>query len=209
MQCNLNNVEHKKDDLLECLNKNLKSEDNLQRADTVEQVEDLLNNILEKILKLSNDRDELVQVSSLEVMDNIILFCNKLPFYLKTLLNSKSWLVRAYAIEALGDLNDVSSKKILQNMLSMADEEELSRLYYALIKMGDKEYFNQLYDLLNSDFYRVKIATATLLEKLISDNTRQEITEKIKNRLAIEKEKSVIDRLTSILSDNERRLRFR
>ena len=202
MRCDIKELKQKQNDFLLCLKDNLKSKDNLQRVDAVEIIGELLQDLMEQTTQLLYDKDELVQTSSLEAIDNIILFCNSLPSLMKTLLDSKSWLVRAYAIEVLGDIGDTSIKHTLQNMIDAADDEELIRLYYALAKLGDAKYLNKLYDFLHHDYYRVRIATATLLEKLISNNTKEEIIENITKQLKIEKEKSVIDRLNSILKEN-------
>lgn len=201
MECSIENLKNKQSDLLLCLEENLKSEDNLQRVDTIEQVRDILDILLKKVIQALDDKDELVQVSSLEVIDDIIVMHVTLSSYLKTMLSSKSWLVRSYSIEALGDLSDISSKSLLENMLIIAHEEELPRLYYALIKMRDRQYLNKLYDLLHHDYYRIRIVTATLLEKLADKENKQIIIKKINNQLKREKEKSVINRLESILTD--------
>ena len=90
--------------------------------------------LIDKTVQSLKDEDELVQVSSLELLDTMAIALKKTTSPIVPLLDSSSWLVRSYAIEYFGDLEESSYKERLEGMLQDAHEEETSRLYYALIK---------------------------------------------------------------------------
>ncbi len=177
-----------------------KSNDNLERVDSVELFTDVITSTVSIIGECLNDEDELVQVSAIEALMEFSGFINKFKLILRKKLSSESWLVRAYAIEALGDMQDTSIKSILHEKINDAYEEELPRIYYALVKLGDNEYLNRLFELLNHDYYRVRIATANLLDQLRNNQTNYHIIEQIKKRFDFEQEQSVKFVLNDILN---------
>lgn len=184
--------------LLECI----KSDDNLVRADSIEILKQFFTTEIQDALLLSlNDKDELVQVTAIEAL---VVIKNKdyIP-NIRCKLNSKSWLVRAYAAEALGDFLDIDSKSHLIKKLKSAYEEELPRIYYALIKFGEMEYLTLLYECLNDENYRVRIATSNLLYYLVDKENINFIIKKLNSRLLIEKERSVISTIKDTLSSLE------
>ena len=200
MACDTQKLELETENLLNKLKDCLKSEETLDRVDALEILgqffqEDIQNIFLEAL----DDNDELIQIVALETLTNMD---NKkfLP-EIKRKLNSDSWLIRAYAIEAIGRYYDIESKDTLQNMISNADEEEKPRLYYSLIKLDEKSYYKNLYEALNHSFYRVRIATSNLLYDLCDESNKNEILKNLEDRLSIETEKSVIETFQNIIKD--------
>lgn len=134
LKCNNDKLETKKNNFLTYLEGCLRSTDNLTRVDTMELMQDTLMELIDKTVQSLKDEDELVQVSSLELLDTMAIALKKTTSPIVPLLDSSSWLVRSYAIEYFGDLEESSYKERLEGMLQDAHEEETSRLYYALIK---------------------------------------------------------------------------
>jgi len=200
MKNNIEVLEEKAKSILDKLLEYTKSDDNLVRVDTIEVLKIFFSAEVQDVLLLSlNDKDELVQVSAIEAL---VAIKNKdyIP-YIKDKLNSKSWLVRAYAAEALGDYLDISSTSLLIEKISSAYEEEIPRIYYALIKFGEIKYLSLLYECLNHNNYRIRIATSNLLYYLANSNNIDEIEKKLRSRLNIENEKSVIFAIKGIIED--------
>jgi HEAT repeat protein len=200
MICDTRKLEAETENLLKRLKGCLKSEETLERIDALEILGQFFQEENQSIfLDALDENDELIQIVALETLTNMD---NKkfLP-EIKRKLNSDSWLIRAYAIEAIGKYYDIESKDTLENMISNADEEEKPRLYYSLIKLDEKSYYKNLYAALNHSFYRVRIATSNLLYDLCDELNKREILKSLEDRLSIETEKSVLDTLQGIIQD--------
>jgi len=188
-----------KNEYLSYLNIALKSNDNLIRVDALELTADLLDSLIKKMADSLKDKDELVQISIIEAINQALLSIIDLKPKIRELLYSSRWLVRAYAAEILGDLKDTSSKNILKGMLENATVEEKIRIYYALYKMEEETYLGKLFNCLDHEYYRVRMASAALLEKLINTHNKDKIFKQLKSRLLKEEEPIVANRLKDII----------
>jgi len=140
------------------------------------------DDVTEQLLKSLDDTDEIVKATALEELGY-----RKDKKYAKKVfksLNDESWLVRAYAYEALGNMNAVEYiSQIENNLVNINNSEELVRVYYALIKLGEEKYFSSLLELLNNDNYRVRCAVANLLYYLSTNENKKNILESLNKAL--------------------------
>lgn len=106
------------------------------------------------------------------------------------MLKDKSYLVRSYAIEMLGNIKDYDSIKLIKARLKTKNNEEKIRVYYALYMLGKKGYMRKLYKSLNDTYYIVRIAVVNLLFQL-SNHSKSNVVKHLKKRLKIEDVRSV------------------
>ena len=150
-----------------CLNKG-----DLEAVGTIEILIDFKENIENKLLlMLDNCNDELIVTSIIEYFNNNCVCREKFIDLMIEKLNSNSWLVRAYIIEFMGDIEYKKLKNSIKKMLPNVYIEELPRIYYALIRFGEEKYIDKMINLLDHECYRVRIATANLLAKIAEKNS--------------------------------------
>ncbi|MEA3491730.1 MAG: HEAT repeat domain-containing protein [Campylobacterota bacterium] len=158
-------------------------------------------NIDNVILNGLEDKDSLVRVSALEAImlpQNIDNVLNKIA----KRLNDKSWLVRAYAIEALADNNAKKyHPKIKKLMKKNKNNEVLVRIYYALVKFGEKKYFKKLIKMLRHKNYRVRCATSSMLYYLANKNNYNLIIKSLNKALKKEKTNAAKSCLDGTIKD--------
>jgi HEAT repeat protein len=146
----------------------LQSKVELDAVDAIESLidfQDKAKKVLIELLKKFND--ELVVSSIIDYFSGKCYCDDTLIESVIGKLESKSWLIRAYAIEFLGDIKYKKIKNDIEGMISSADIEEIPRIYYTLVRFGDEKYMNKLIEMLDNDYYRVRIATAYLLESFL------------------------------------------
>jgi HEAT repeat protein len=122
--------------------------------------------------KAIHDRNELVRVTAIEIagdhrlksMQDEIAGC---------LRSDRSWLVRSAAAVALGDMSAVEARKILEDRIGLAGEEERVGFYYALVKLGVRRFLVPLLQGLGHDFYRIRCATANLLPGTVDKRNKR------------------------------------
>ena len=142
------------------------------------------------ILSSLNDKDELVKT---EALDNIILPKNPDKVFKKIakLLNEKSWLVQAYAIDALAYNNAKKYKTKIKKLLKKNINEELKvRVYYALYVFGEHKFLNKLLNMLSNKNYRVRCAVANYLIEICNKKNNKIIKNKLSKALKTEKTKA-------------------
>jgi len=177
-------------------------QDNLEKVDMLEKINEMIDETILEIIKCSKEDDELVQVAAIEALRTIANY--DIKTILRNKLSSNSWLVRSYAIEALGDIQDIQAKKLIFDRLeNNPHEEEIPRIYYALVKMGSQDYLEKLINLLNHEYYRIRIAAANLLEQLMDEQNSNEIISYIRKRYNQENEHSVKMVLRDIINQSK------
>ncbi len=103
------------------------------------------------------------------------------------LLMDDDCIVRIAAAEAVGWMGDVSKVEILESLLETIEEDnELVFFYFALLLLGQEKWMAQILDLLNSDCYRTRCATANSLIDLATEQNKSAILESLKQALARE-----------------------
>ena len=157
--------------------------------------------VLDVLIDALNDKNSLVRVQALTNIGKLpsmdMIICN-----VAKLLKDRNSLVKAYAIEVLGDNNAVQYKQEIEAMLKKTKNDEIKiRIYYTLIKFGDIQYINHLFEFLNNDFYRVRIATANTLCYLVNKENKQVILDKLQQRLTSENEYAVRETLKTTILD--------
>ncbi|EFK94950.1 conserved hypothetical protein [sediment metagenome] len=178
--------------------------DSLIRAEAIEILADFYDGDIDRqILKALNDKNNLVKINALDAIklpNNTSVVLEKISLFLK----SRNWLIKAYAIEALGRNHALQYKKDIENILKKTQNDELKvRIYYALIEFGEMQYLDKLLKLLNNDFYRVRIATSNILYYLVDKNNVIGILEHLNKRFDIELEHSVKETLRGTIKDIE------
>lgn len=178
--------------------------DSLIRAEAIEILADFYDGDIDRqILKALNDKNNLVKINALDAIklpNNTSVVLEKISLFLK----SCNWLIKAYAIEALGRNHALQYKKDIENILKKTQNDELKvRIYYALIEFGEMQYLDKLLKLLNNDFYRVRIATSNILYYLADKNNVIDILGHLNKRLNIELEHSVKETLKETIKDIE------
>lgn len=153
------------------------------------------------ILNALKDKEELVRVSALEA---ILLPKNNEKVFdtIAKYLNDKSWLVQAYAINALADNNAKKYHLKIKSFLNNTQNDEvLVRVYYALVKFGEKKYLKRLIKMLKHDNYRVRCAVANLLYYLENKKNHELIIKKLEKALKLEKTKAAKSCIQGALGD--------
>lgn len=163
----------------------------LVRSDAIEALSGFYDGEIDrKILERLDDKKYLVRVSALEAImlpQNINNVFNKIA----KLLNDKNWLVRAYAIEALAYNNAKKYHSKIKKLLKQnKNDEVLVRIYYALIKFGERKYLKKLIKMLKHKNYRVRCATSNSLYYLADDTNIKLILKKLKKALKVETTKA-------------------
>ena len=175
----------------------------LDTVDTIEILIDFKENIENKfLLMLDNCNDELIVTSIIEYFNNNCVCREKFIDLMIEKLNSNSWLVRAYIVEFMGDIEYKKLKNSIKKMLPNVYIEELPRIYYALIRFGEEEYIDKMINLLDHECYRVRIATANLLAKIAEKNSKFKvkiIKELLKHKN--DKTRSVRETIINILNN--------
>ena len=114
---------------------------------------------------LLEDSNELVRIETLESLGRIG-DKKALPLILKS-LDDSSPLVRSYAARFIAELGGKGYLQVLANR-NLAEQDEVAKvgLAYALFLLGDSAQLAVLLDLLSSDNYRVRCASANSLSAL-------------------------------------------
>jgi len=167
------------------------NKEQLVRSDAIEALSGFYDGEIDrKILERLDDKKYLVRVSALEAImlpQNINNVFNKIA----KLLNDKNWLVRAYAIEALAYNNAKKYHSKIKKLLKQnKNDEVLVRIYYALIKFGERKYLKKLIKMLKHKNYRVRCATSNSLYYLADDTNIKLILKKLKKALKVETTKA-------------------
>ena len=166
--------------------------ESLVRCDAVESLAYFYDGDIDrKILERLEDRDNLVRVTALE---SIILPQNIDRVFKKIAknLNSSDVLVRAYAVDALAYNNAKKYRKKIKKLLKKEKSDEvLVRIYYAMVKFGDKKYLQNLINLLKSREYVVRIVAGKYLYYLTNKKNHKMILKKLKESLKDEKIRAV------------------
>jgi len=122
--------------------------------------------------KAIHDRNELVRVTAMEIAARHRL-TELQAEVCRAFTNDKSWLARAAAAIALGDMEVLEAKDALEASIDEANEEERVRIYYALTKLGNDEYLSPFLEGLFHEHYRVRCATANLLPTLVNGPSKK------------------------------------
>lgn len=141
--------------------------------------------IWEKIVIKLSDTNNLVKIVAAETLGELKL--NKAIPNLLESLHDKNELVRAYVVEALGNMNDTKLVRELENKLNEEKRNAVRlRLYLALYKLGEKQYFKQILNLLKSKSYKIRCATANGIVQIADDNNIDIIVQELKKSLSKE-----------------------
>ncbi len=207
MNCNkkLQKISDLKQDIIAIKAKLIKFADDkeqLVRSDAVEALSNFYDGGIDrKILARLNDKDSLVRVSALEAImlpQNIDNVFNKIA----KLLSDKDWLVKAYAIESLADNNAKKYHSKIKKLLEKnKNDEVLVRIYYALIKFGEKKYLKKLIKMLKHKNYRVRCAVSNTLYYLANKNNYNLIIKALGKALKKEKSNAAKSCLSGTIED--------
>jgi len=186
--------ERKIDEMLANVLLMLKDSDSEVRTLAVESIGKLANaNFpVDTLANYLNDKSELVRVSVAEILGeigNVSVLDD-----LKTALNDKSPLVRRYVAEAIGSIGQQKSAEILQKYLSNEDDESAKvGFYVGLYKLNKKDFLENLINLLESEDYRLRCASANSLSILnLSSSEISQVVSALNQ--ALSKEKTVAAR---------------
>lgn len=115
--------------------------------------------------------------------------------------------VRIAAAEAVGWMGDVSKVEILESLLETIEEDnELVFFYFALALLGQEKWIAKILDLLNSDCYITRCATANSLIQLATEQNKSAILESLKQALAREETiaaRSTIENAIKVIETEE------
>ena len=176
--------------------------DSLIRVEAIAVLADFYDGDIDRqILKALEDKNSLVKIEALEAIKlpiNKDAVLEKISFFLK----SRNWLIKAYAIEALGRNNALQYKKEIKHILKTTKNDEIKvRAYYALIKLGEVAYLNKLFELLDNDCFMVRKVTSNTLYYLADENNTTTILEHLNKRLDKEAEYVVQETLKGTIKD--------
>jgi HEAT repeat protein len=130
-------------------------------------------NLESVVRKAIHDRNELVRVTAIEIAGDHALKSIQ-PEIIGRLKSDRGWLVRSAAAVALGDMSAVEARKILEDRIALAGEEERVGYYYALVKLGVQKYLPAFLQGLGHNFYRIRCATANLMPGMV-DKTKKRL----------------------------------
>jgi HEAT repeat protein len=137
------------------------------------------------------DRDELVRVTAIEIAGDHGLKSMQ-DEIIRRLKSDRSGLVRSKAAIALGEMHALEARKILEDRLGRAGDEERLGFYYALVKLGARKHLDALLQGLTHDFYRIRCATASLIPGLVEKTDKRLLIRRL--REALEHEETVAAR---------------
>jgi HEAT repeat protein len=146
------------------------------------------------------DRHELVRITALELAGEFALFGLEIEI-VKHLKSDRSELARSAAAAALGEMGSVAWRKVLEDRIRLAGEHEKSRIYFALVKLGVRKYFNPFLKGLTHIDYRIRCATANLALLMDEPTVRTRMVKSLKD--AIKRETTVAARSTFELALKE------
>lgn len=142
-------------------------------------------NVEAQIYNALKDNDELVRVEVIEILalwksldatDGMI-----------EALSDESALVRSTAAIALADIGAINATEDIVNSLINADDEEKVGLHYALCKLGNDSYLSPFLNGFFHEFYRIRCATANLVNGLINPFNKELILNMLSYVLTYEK----------------------
>lgn len=156
------------------------------------------DDIDQAIIPRLKDSNELVRISSIEVIGNH-KYKQAIPF-LKQVLSDKSALVRGTAAEILGKLGNKDIAQILEDGLRK-ETRNSARLgfYLGLYWLGDKTYLDSILSMLKAKSYRVRSATANSLIDLADQENVTKIIESLNKALSKEKTIAVKSSISNAL----------
>ena len=144
------------------------------------------------LIKLLQDTDELVKIAAAEALGRI--GDRKALPALRKAINDPSPLVRSYVAEAVGKLG---SGRDVERLEKLSEKETSGAakvgLYQALYMLGRRAVLNNLVELLQSDDYKVRCATANTLCILGADGSDASLILR-SMRKALRKEQTVAAR---------------
>jgi len=148
-----------------------------------------------------SDEDDLVRTTALEILAH--WKDEKERGKILELFDDASDIVRMAAIVAVGDIGILEAKERLLQMTITCGDEERIRICYALVKLGMPEFFRNLCDGLNDDFYRVRCATANLLVELTDSRNKAVILRKLQEALSRETTVAAASTMKAAIKDIE------
>jgi hypothetical protein len=163
------------------------------RIEALEALSDCASEVdLESLTRKGiRDRNELVRVTAIEIAGGHGLKSMQAEI-IRCLKSDRSWLVRSKAAVALGEMHALEARKILEDGLRRAGEEERLGFYYALVKLGARKYLDALLQALTHDFYRVRCATANLIPGVANKRNKRMLLRLLTE--ALEREETVAAR---------------
>jgi HEAT repeat protein len=150
--------------------------------------------------KAIHDRNELVRVTAIEIAGDHKLKSIQ-DEITGRLTSDRSWLVRSAAAVALGDMSVLGARKILEDRIGLAGEEERVGLYYALVKLGVRRFLAPLLQGLGNDFYRIRCATANLMPRLVDKRNKRLFIRRLREALDHEETLAARSSLESTLKE--------
>lgn len=101
----------------------------------------------------------------------------------------------------MADLNHHASIDNLTLALGKTDDETDVSLYYALYRLGQKEYFEKILKCIKHDFYRIRCAMANLVVDLVTPNNKSRILEVLTtDQLKVEDSTAAEEAITNSIS---------
>jgi HEAT repeat protein len=152
------------------------------------------------VRKAIRDRDELVRVTAIEIAGEHGLKSMQ-DEIVRRLKSDRSGLVRSKAAVALGEMHALKARKILEDRLGRAGDEERPGFYYALVKLGARKYLDALMQGLTHDFYRIRCATASLIPGLVEKTDKRLLIRRLKEALEHEETVAARSSLKSALKE--------
>jgi HEAT repeat protein len=152
------------------------------------------------VRKAIHDRDALVRVTAIELAGDHALKSMQAEI-IRRLKSDRSWLVRSAAAVALGEMSALEARKILDDRIHLAGEEERVGIYYALVKLGVRKYLNPFSQGLKHNFYRIRCATANLVPGMVNKSNKRFLVRTLRHALDQEETVAARSSLKSALKE--------
>jgi HEAT repeat protein len=154
----------------------------------------------DELLRLLRDKSDLVRVQALESL--VRIGDRRALSRIRRQLTDRSALVRGYAGEAIGMLGTRSDRPLLAKLLR-SEKSDVARLglLTGLHSLGARSAFNKLLQLLSSDDFEVRTATAATLVGMQDESTKAVIRDAIASALRNERSVNTEAHLRRLLSE--------
>jgi hypothetical protein len=167
------------------------------RYDILDCLGDLSDLIIERLRIALVDKDELIRANTIAIFDSLSIEEHSIS----DCLDDDSLLVRSEAMIYLAHRGHQTAINRIKKKIKKASAEELVRIYYALIVLGDSKYLNDFLQLLQHDFYRVRCACANLSYYLVTLSRKKRILSALEKAFKIEKTKAARSSIKKAIGD--------
>jgi len=157
--------------------------------------------ILSRVREGMNDEDEIVRTMSIELLGDWEDVDSIEKLYLA--LDDEIEIVRAAALTSLGQMGRKDIIGVVEEKYPDFDGIEKVSAAMALYSLGKKQYLNDLFSLLDDDYYLIRCRTANLLCDFVDEQDKAKVIEKMEFALAIEKTVAAASSLSNAIAELE------